>query len=383
MSLFSRLLNLNTGNIPQEDFFTELVAYLFETNKEVLYAWLKDLNLFDTNAYLDTHILTQREFEPLPGHLSGSRPDIVIELVDDSSCDIIFIENKVGSQEGCDQLLRYAEILHGLPNFRHKFLLYITRDFEPKDKAGIFKNIPESTVQFKQLRWHEFYRFLKAQADTMLAQEIILFMNEKRMAHNNQFSSIDVIALANFTKSLKLMEESMWGKVGQQFKTVLGEIKQQSTALTQLQLHGRYIMTASMPTGKWWCGLGFVLRTSNLTDYPRVRLMLEVDPKSQHRIEIIDAMKDICKQYDWQGYGLNDQQAWSGIVREKSLQDFLSEEDHIVAIEEFFLQALKELDKIQSQYPELPWGIRRFPVNKVPAVFDSAQPACTLSGVEG
>jgi len=27
--------------------------------------------------------------------------------------------------------------------------------------------------------------------------------------------------------------------------------------------------------------------------------------------------------------------------------------------------------------------IRRFPANKLPAVFDSAQPACTLSGVEG
>ena len=27
--------------------------------------------------------------------------------------------------------------------------------------------------------------------------------------------------------------------------------------------------------------------------------------------------------------------------------------------------------------------VRRFPANKLPAVFDSAQPACTLSGVEG
>jgi len=365
MSLFSRLLNLNTGNIPQEDFFTELVAYLFETNKEVLYAWLKDLNLFDTSAYSDTHISTQRWFEPLDGHPSASRLDFVIELVDDSNCDIIFIESKIGSPEGIEskinsedgypQLQKYAEILHGLPNFRHKFLLYITRDFEPKDKASIFKDIPESTVQFKQLRWHQFYRFLEAQADTMLSQEIILFMDEKRMAHNNQFSSIDVIALANFTKSLKLMEETMGEEVRQKFKKVLGAIKHKNTALSSVPSKGRYLMSAWMPDGKWWCGLGFILETSSLTDYPKVRLMLEVAPKSQNREEIIRAMKKICEQYGWQGYGLNDSQAWSGVLREKSLQEFLSQEDHVEAIKGFFLESLNELDKIKSQYSGLPW----------------------------
>ena len=36
MSLFSRLLKLHAGSIPLEDFFTELVAHLFSTNKEIL-----------------------------------------------------------------------------------------------------------------------------------------------------------------------------------------------------------------------------------------------------------------------------------------------------------------------------------------------------------
>jgi hypothetical protein len=356
MSLFSRLLNLNTGNIPLEDFFTELVAYFFSKNKEILYAWLKGLNLLDTDTYLDAHISTQREFEPLDGHLLGSRPDLLIELEDDRSRSIIFIESKIGSQEGYEQLSRYAEILHELPGFHKKILLYITRDFEPKDKAVIFKNIPNSTVYFKQLRWHQFHRFLQSHANTMLVQEVIEFMNEHQMAHNNQFSSIDVIALANFTKSLKLMEETMWGKVSQRFEKALGAIKRQNAALSQIQLHGRYLMTADMPNGKWWCGLGFMLRTSSLSDYPTVRLMLEVAPSSNRRAEIIEAMKDICKQYSWKGDGLNDTRAWSSIFREKSLQNFLSEEDHIAAIEQFFLQTLDELEKIKNEYSKLPWG---------------------------
>jgi hypothetical protein len=355
VALFSRLLNLNTGSIPLEDFFTELVAYLFSTDKEILYSWLKNLNLLDINIYLDAYVSTQREFEPLDDHRLASRPDILIELVDAKSRSIIFVESKIGSQEGYEQLSRYAEILHGISGFQHKFLLYITRDFDPKDRANIFKNISQSTVQFRQLRWHQFYRFLKSQADTMLVQEIVTFMDEYRMAHNNQFSSIDVIALANFTKSLKLMEETMWGEVSQRFEKVLGAIKQKSTALTQIQWHGRYLMTASMPSGRWWCGLGFILKTSHLTDYPIVRLVLEVDPNSPRRAEIIETMKDICEQYGWRGYNLDSSKDWAGIVRDKSLQDFLSEEDHVVAIKRFFLQALDELEKIKDQYSKLPW----------------------------
>jgi hypothetical protein len=356
MALFSRLLNLNTGSMPLEDFFTELVAYLFSTDREILYAWLQDLNLLDISACLDADISTQREFQPLDGHLSGSRPDIVIELVDGKSCSVIFIESKIGSHEGYKQLPRYAEILDKLPGFHQKFLLYITRDFEPKNKKVVFKNIPQSTVQFKQFRWHQFYRFLKSQPDAMLVQEIIMFMDENRMAHNNQFSAVDVIALANFTKSLKLMEETMWGEVSQRFEEVLGGIKKRSTALTQIQSNGRYLMVAYIPNGRWWCGLGFTLKTSNLTDYPTVCLVLEVDPKSPRRAEIIEFMKELCEQDDWRGVELNNPRAYAGIVREKSLQDFLSEEDHIAAIKEFFLQVLEELNEIKGKYSNLPWG---------------------------
>jgi hypothetical protein len=101
---------------------------------------------------------------------------------------------------------------------------------------------------------------------------------------------------------------------------------------------------------------GFGIRTSSLTDYPSVRLMLEVAPSSNRRVEIIEAMKDICKQYDWQGYELNDAKAWSSIFREESLQNFLSQEDHVAAIQKFFLQTLDELEKIKNEYSSLPWG---------------------------
>jgi PD-(D/E)XK nuclease superfamily len=146
MSLFNRLLKLHNGSTPLEDFFTELVAHLFSTNKEVLSDWLKHLDLIDTNADLDAYISTQQTFERLSHHFSDSRPDIIIELIDGNNRDIIFIESKIGSSEGCNQLQRYAEILDKFPGFRNKFLIYITRDFEPKDRETIFQGIPESKV---------------------------------------------------------------------------------------------------------------------------------------------------------------------------------------------------------------------------------------------
>jgi PD-(D/E)XK nuclease superfamily len=356
MSLFSRLLNLHTDRIPLEDFFTELVAHLFSTNQEILFAWLKYIGLLDTEAYLDAYISTQRTFEGLSHHNSDSRPDIIIELGDGTNNDIIFIESKIGSNEGYEQLPRYAEILDKRPNLRNKVLIYITRDFDPKDRSTIVHRIPESNVRFIQVRWHQFYQFLKAQTDTILVEEIIKFMQEQQMAHNNQFSSIDIIALANFKNSIKLMDQTMWGEVSQKFKMVLGSISQRSTTITQLHQHERYLMYSGMPD-RWWCGLGFLLNTSSSTDYPTVCLVLEVDPKSACQAEIVEAMKAICRENpNWKAYDLDNSKAWPRIVLGRSLQSFLSAEDHISAIKEFFLKSLDELSNVKIKCRNLPWN---------------------------
>jgi hypothetical protein len=356
MSLFSRLLNLNAGNIPLEDFFTELAAYLFASHKTILYDFLGHLNLLNSETYSEAHVLTQKTFEPLEHHHSSSRPDLVVEFISGDHRDVIFVESKIGSHEGHLQLQRYAEILDQLTGYRKRSVVYITRDFDPKDKADIFKNIPNSDVQFYQFRWHQLYHVLRSHSDIELVRETIIFMQEYRMAHNNQFSSIDVLTLSNFTKSLKIMEETMWGKTSQKFVAVLGGMKKSSTAMTQLQNFGRYIMNTSMP-GQWWCGLGFSLERQDLTDYPTVSLMLEVAPNSQYREEIIEVMKIISQKDGWQGYELNNSKAWSGIVRERSLQDFLSGADHVSAIQQFFSQGLDELEAIKKQYAHLPWGV--------------------------
>jgi len=297
---------------------------------------------------------------PDPVRDDEKRPDIVIDFSNGESYDLIFIESKVGSSEGYNQLSDYAEILDSLSGYRHKLLVYITRDFDPKEGSVVFKNIPDSNVGFKQLRWHQFYQFLATQEDSELKQEITTFMQEYRMAQSNQFSSIDILALTNFPSTLKLIELVMWGRVFHKFEEILGEHKslefRKRRALQNIQWHGRYILGSWMPH-RWWCFMGFFINSTDSSGYPTVRLVLEVDPKSPKRQGIIHEFRQISNNSAWNPYYLDTPNTWSHIALEKSLRDFVSLDDHVFAIEEFFLNILQDLENIRQQHPQLPWGV--------------------------
>ncbi|MHC5744789.1 MAG: PD-(D/E)XK nuclease family protein [Nostoc sp.] len=134
MSLFTNLLNLHSGNKPREDFFTEIVAYFLSLNKDILIDWLKHHSIISDDNYSSIKISTQQEHQALAIHTEDSRLDIVIELSTGLNTDVIFIESKIGSTEGWRQLEKYAEILSNLPNVRHRILIYITRDYDPKEE---------------------------------------------------------------------------------------------------------------------------------------------------------------------------------------------------------------------------------------------------------
>jgi hypothetical protein len=67
-------------------------------------------------------------------------------------------------------------------------------------------------------------------------------------------------------------------------------------------------------------------------------------------------MKEFIKnREDWDEYDLEDDTSWSGISCDKYLLEFLQEEDHIVAIQKFFVEKLEELHTIKEKYPTLNW----------------------------
>lgn len=253
MSLFTNLLNLHSANKPREDFFTEIVAYFLSLNNDILLAWLNHHSIISDDNYSSIKISTQQEHQALAGHTEDSRFDIVVELSNCLSTDVIFIESKIGAKGGNNALRKYADILSNLPNVRHRILIYITRDYDPKDelkqydydqKPAIKEYCLELSpkINFFQLRWYQFYSFLKERASDILSQEILIFMRNNRMSHTNQFSSVDLLTMLNFNKTLNLMESTLSDEIQHEFKLAFGGVIKGAASRTQWKWDERYII---------------------------------------------------------------------------------------------------------------------------------------------
>ncbi|MHC5718361.1 MAG: PD-(D/E)XK nuclease family protein [Nostoc sp.] len=224
MSLFTNLLNLHSAIKPREDFFTEIVAYFLSLNNDILLDWLKHHSIISDDNYSSIKISTQQEHKKLEGHQDDSRLDIAVELSTGLNTDAIFIESKIGAKDGNNALRKYADILSNLPNVRHRILIYITRDYDPKEEIKKYCLDLSPKVNFFQLRWYQFYSFLKERAFNILAQEILIFMRNNRMSHNNQFSSVDLLTMVNYNKTLHLMESTLNDEVEKEFKLAFGGV---------------------------------------------------------------------------------------------------------------------------------------------------------------
>jgi hypothetical protein len=367
--LFNRLLDLHArypGRIPEEDFFTELAAYLFETSPMILTSWLESLGWQKPADYQDIRVNTQAEYDPLPGHVSGSRPDIRIELCAEGLRDLIFIESKMGAGEGDHQLQRYAEILHGDRSANQRWLMYITRERDTKDPDWIFQNIPGSPVVFRQLRWRDFYGFLIEQApdsdkpQDFLVSEITRFMEENGMGKQVQFSEADLPALANLQHPFQLMLGVLDKDMQRDYQAVVGN-RGTFTPIEYLTRDwARFGLEGEIVEGGLWCRLGF----DNLAQggNPRLFITLQVKPEQEYRTnrtlrkQLIEMMKDILvKRTDWGGWDLENPREYSGIEKSCYLRSLLPSgeiEEDCKAVLHGYLDELVEIKRI---YPDILW----------------------------
>ncbi|WP_066384393.1 PD-(D/E)XK nuclease family protein [Anabaena sp. CA = ATCC 33047] len=359
MSLFTNLLKLHSGNRPFEDFFTEIVAYFFQCNQHLLIAWLQENLIINDDNYNSVNISTQKEHQGLDSHKQDSRFDIVIELSNQINTDVIIIESKIGSKDVNNNLKKYTEILRDLPNVKQQILIYITRDYEPREDIKTLVNDLLPIVAFYQLRWYQFYTFLQNNADDTLGKEILIFMRNNGMSHTNQFSPVDLITMMNFNKTLESMKATLSEEVEKEFKLAFGNVKGGSASMTQWRDHRRYIIyTHLAPKAHLWCGLGyFDLNPDVLTDYPNIGICLEVSQGFKHRTEIVNSMKKLVSEQPdtWIPNNLTITPNYSSIHYRKKLQNFLGYQDQFSEIKLFFLESIKELKKVQELYFDFPW----------------------------
>lgn len=364
-SLLGRLLPLFSGPRRVEDLFTEAVARLFERRPELCLSWLDDLDLITPVSGEDQRyirVTTQKSFVALDEHGSGSRPDLIVEVhhgVEDaeleSSMDVVMLESKIGSFEGQDQLKRYAEHLDRMTGMR-KILVYITRAYDPKEKGKILAGT--QSVEFCQPRWHDFYKFLHTVEKDVLVEEVMLFMEEQRMARSYRFSTADLMALSGVPRAFDIFDETLGGEVKAELESFAGnKTRPDSDDLPNLRRLRRWVRKAPLHGSDLICFAGYYMET--IGDYPIANIHLQAKPNAKGRNTSVVAMKKIALNEDWEPYNLDSPSEWAGVRRAKSLADLLPEEDHVAAVKSFFIESIrqlrKELTAFKEEHPDLPW----------------------------
>ena len=373
MSLFNTLLRLQSSKIRLEDYLTEIFTHILQTEPEVMNAFVKLLKVDAGDEHF--HASTQVSFLALEGHHSGSRPDLVLQSVN----HLIMVESKVGSKERYEQLKRYAEHLDK-QEIKNKTLLYLTKNYDPKDEAEIFVNCRKCKdcrdknrdtycekcegIKFQYLQWYQIYQMLTPFRDNLLVKEIQHFLKVNHMSANNQFSPTDILSLSNFSRVTTMLNRVLDNEVKTQFETSTGSnfVSRRSKydptdRQNQFFWNDRYVLTREKNNGLYII-LGFWFNSNDeKEEYPSLRLevALNVKPGTGEewtKIQEIFKKKENSKaknsELSWQAYNLGKPKDWSNISLTKSMKDILSKEDHLSACAEMFLDFLKDFEKMKE-----------------------------------
>ena len=361
MSLFSQLQRLyREDRFLLEDFHTEIVAQVLRNSSALTLKWLRDVGATVLETADSIEIRTQEEFSALPGHSTASRPDITIRISSAGKNELVFVESKLPSTQGDDQLLRYAEqavVISANEGVQKAFIVFITRDYEAAELPDHLVQIPGPTLVVT--RWFHFYRILKAhQSDDGLVRELKLFMEENRMSLGNQFRSTDVVALENFLSAKALMDETLNGEVSAELRKLFGGVWPVGKAPNELRDHHRYIV-ANPNWTDYELLVGYWLPHENPDDPVWIGVTFFIKPSSKVRQELIAAFHawTIDAGVDWETDKLEAQKGWSGIYKGKNLNTFMASDDHVQAIKAYLLGLLKEIGSFKVSYPTLPWGL--------------------------
>jgi PD-(D/E)XK nuclease superfamily len=349
-SLFNRLLATCPGNVPTENFFTGLVAHLFTTRPQLLFQWLASFGFKYTEHETSYRLETQAYF---PGEDRESHiPDLSIELSVGAHRDHVLVESKIGSSEGKNQLWRYAQCLAGSPSTRNRVLIYITRDYEPKEKAVILEGTTGG-VSFFQTRWCNFYQFLKAQPTDVLNEEVLKFMEAQRMNQPTMLEPEDSLAMFSLKNVLNFMQASLDQSLEDSFTAITG-VPPAGNMMNELLTRGRFINSQCFKETELWIGYGYWFDRSLGIEEPQLRLQIEVAPFSKKRTDVLQAFKSIVLLDDWHSYNLDVPAAWSGVYLKRDMKEIRDNLDHLTAATECFADFLKQLGSLKIKHLFLP-----------------------------
>jgi hypothetical protein len=336
---------------PLEDYLTEVISPIF-TKEEFLTNFLDKFSGNRFEAIRNIRVSTQKKYGKILDHDTDSRPDLVITFESKMGRNIIFFENKLGSEEGSLQLKRYYDHLHHHHTKGYfTYLFYITRKYDPKEKSKYSQN----GTSFNQLQWFQFYNWLLTLEENLYVNEVLKYMEVHELNKSRKFLPNDIYAFQNLFRLQSMLDETLDGKVRETYVKLFGKPMQWSNRANQLRSFNRYVSISDQSDWKF-IGCGFWFTDE---EYPVISVFLEVNPNCRRKEELIKAIDTFCKENEnWIFEGPEDEKDSFIVYLDKSLLEFLSESDHIESIQDYIIEKLHEIHKIKVEFPELKWEER-------------------------
>jgi hypothetical protein len=351
MSLFREIRRLCLKDSEQqEDILTEVVASVLQNNTDFARRWLVSLEIPCPDDGAIT-VETQYPMDRLADHDTDSRVDLVLRINSTSGRQIVFVESKVDSRQGKNQLLRYAQLLQQecKEERARGTLIFITHNFEePTDPAV-------AGIEFVLTRWFDLYDTLKSgKSSDGLEKQLMLLMEEMHMSVGNQFRSTDLVALENFRGAKAVLDKTL-DEACDEWKQVFGKRGHLNKAHSQMGKNGCYMISTRFPGFE--VSLGYWLPTHDSDDGVSLGLDFTSDPKAANRQVIIDAFRKWLaeKGERWDSWSLDNQKEWASVTRWEWLRVFLTTDDHVAAVKAYFRELLEDIGAFRAKFPDLPW----------------------------
>lgn len=314
--MFLKLYNLSpkdfSGSRAKEDFTTEILAAMLKAEPQFADDFYNLIQLPKDDYVVETQF---------PSDLSCQSPSCIIDLVLKGKTNLCFIENKVESDLGFEQLERYSKELD-CNSYSGKFLRYCTKYQEDAPNMG---------GNFLHFTWHDVARLIKQKyLNNYYLNSFYDYLFHHGMANNYQLTEEKI-------QSAKFMQDTL--KTFQHYlKACKGDFE------------GVFNSKSSEQT--------FTALQSNRIGF-RIRTMLETNPRFKEVMYSIDMDTQLLNVHlyyhrDWlnralfkkaeaHGFDIHDTNEGLAIHLFAPLSAFTVYEDPTRLIKEWYLESFHKL----------------------------------------
>lgn len=327
-----KLISKYSGRKPLEDYITEILVGILNQDEQLKNSFLKScLHLPDDDYTISTQAYYKLE----------NNKDCIVDIHIIGKNTICFIESKVNSKEGQDQLKRYTKVLDLYHNDKIKYLIYCT-------KFSDIKNYDER-YNFRNIRWYEISDFLKRFQKHNVVRDFILFLDEHDMTQNNTLLPEDYSVMNKMhdviSKSIAHLE-----RVSDDFIKTLGiqsdQYVNRNLTIKDILKHDRIVFICNNVMNDLGCSdikYGFQLKQ------PNIYVSLWVDKRNSNYYE--DFYR-IAKSLD-DPFVTDEAKDGIAIELRKDISLLHLNENADTIISEWFTESFVILEKLIRSFPKI------------------------------